>query len=354
MLNALRQHAVAASLFKPGTLRQAVERLGFVQADPIRAPARAQDLILRHRVKDYRIGDLERHYHRLGLEEDRFYAHGFMPRSTWRLLHPRRTRPLRALEKRVLEVFARHKRIHPGDLEAYFGRKRATNGWGGQSKATTRALHHLHYFGFLRVAGREQGIRVYEAVATDRDSLDPIDRFRQLVLIVTSILGPISEKSLATTLGMLTIRGATLKALKQMVPMMIASGELAHTKVDGIRYVWPADRAVRKAPNESLRFLAPFDPLVWDRQRFEHFWGWQYRFEAYVPAAKRKLGYYAMPLLWRDDIIGWVNATERGGKVSVEPGFIKPRPTDPAFCIQFDAEVTRLESSLRKRKVAVS
>src|ERR1700685_1145017 len=88
-LHELRRRAVAASLFRPGTLRQAVERLGFVQADPIRAPARAQDLILRHRVKDYRVGDLERHYHRLGLEEDRFYAHGFMPLSTWRLLHPR-------------------------------------------------------------------------------------------------------------------------------------------------------------------------------------------------------------------------------------------------------------------------
>ena len=49
-----------------------------------------------------------------------------------------------------------------------------------------------------------------------------------------------------------------------------------------------------------MRLLAPFDPVVWDRRRFEMFWGWAYRFEAYTPAAKRQLGYYALPLLWRD------------------------------------------------------
>src|SRR6476661_9646469 len=85
----LRRYAVARSLFPPTTLRKAIERLGFVQADPIRAPARAQDLILRHRVKEYRVGDLESKYPKLGIEEDFLYAYGFMPQSTWRLLHPR-------------------------------------------------------------------------------------------------------------------------------------------------------------------------------------------------------------------------------------------------------------------------
>ena len=61
-LNDLRRFAVARSLFKPTTLKRALDRLGFVQADPIRAPARAQDLILRHRAKNYRAGDLERLY----------------------------------------------------------------------------------------------------------------------------------------------------------------------------------------------------------------------------------------------------------------------------------------------------
>ncbi len=61
-------------------------------------------------------------------------------------------------------------------------------------------------------------------------------------------------------------------------------------------------------PPRRVRFLAPFDPVVWDRRRFEHLWGWPYRFEAYTPSAKRIRGYYAMPLLWCDRVIGWANA----------------------------------------------
>ena len=69
-LNHLRRFAVTRSLFTPTTLKRALDKLGFVQADPIRAPARAQDLMLRHRVQDYRAGDLERLYPKLGVEED--------------------------------------------------------------------------------------------------------------------------------------------------------------------------------------------------------------------------------------------------------------------------------------------
>jgi uncharacterized protein YcaQ len=60
----LRRYAIARSLFKPTTLGRAIAKLGFVQADPIRAPARAQDLTLRHRVVNYRAGDLELRYPR--------------------------------------------------------------------------------------------------------------------------------------------------------------------------------------------------------------------------------------------------------------------------------------------------
>ena len=77
-LDHLRRYAVARTLFPPTTLQKAIERLGFVQADPIRAPARAQDLTLRHRVKDYRAGDLERRYPRLAVEEDCLVNYGFV------------------------------------------------------------------------------------------------------------------------------------------------------------------------------------------------------------------------------------------------------------------------------------
>src|SRR6266699_6613589 len=88
-LDDLRGYAVDRSLFPPTTLKRAIDRLGFVQADPIRAPARAQDLMLRHRVKNYRAGDLERRYASLGIEEDFFINYGFVTRSLQALMHPR-------------------------------------------------------------------------------------------------------------------------------------------------------------------------------------------------------------------------------------------------------------------------
>ena len=88
-LDSLRRYAVARSLFAPTTLQRAIDRLGFVQADPIRAPARAQDLTLRHRVAGYRAGDLERFYARLNVHEDFFVNYGFVSGAVSHLMHPR-------------------------------------------------------------------------------------------------------------------------------------------------------------------------------------------------------------------------------------------------------------------------
>lgn len=348
-LKILRQQAIARSLSKPATLRQAVERLGFVQADPIRSPARAQDLILRQRVRDYRAGDIERDYPSLDLEEDFLYAYGFMPQSTWRLLHPRIERRLNSIQQRVLDIVSAHKLIHPRELEAYLGRKRRQNAWGGYSKATTLALQTLHYRGILRVGAREKGIRLYEPTTRQHDPMEPDERLRLLVLLIASILGPLSDRSLRATLRHLAYAAPTLEGRRSAVTKLIDSGELASAVVDDVRYVWPAGRVTKKTPDDAVRFLAPFDPLVWDRRRFEHFWQWAYRFEAYTPPPKRQLGYYAMPILWREDMIGWVNVSNRAGAFRVEPGFKKELPAEPSFRIEFEAEVERLRVFLQKR-----
>jgi uncharacterized protein len=339
---AVRLRAIAQSLFKPTTLRHAFDRLGFVQADPIRSPARAQDLILRHRVKGYHAGDLERRYAALGLEEDYLYAYGFLTRPVWRLLHPRPTPRLSALEKRVLEMVSEAGDLHPGSLDA----SRVVNAWGGYSKATTRALEALHHRGLLRVARRERGVRIYQAVAhgDGGEPARPADRLRALVQRMARIFAP----SPARTLHALVARYKRLGDPRAMVADLIRSGELEQGRIDGITYLWPPEPcAVRDVP-QVVRFLAPFDPVVWDRTRFEHLWGWAYRLEAYTPPAKRVRGYYAMPMLWGDAVIGWTNASVRAGRLDVELGFVGPRPRAPAFRAELDAEIARLGQFLAK------
>ena len=93
-----------------------------------------------------------------------------------------------------------------------------------------------------------------------------------------------------------------------------------------------------RSMDDELRFLAPFDPIVWDRRRFELFWGWSYRFEAYTPAPRRKLGYYAMPLLWRGGMIGWGNFAVAKGRLESSIGYVAAKPPrDRAFRRALDA-----------------
>jgi uncharacterized protein YcaQ len=91
-----------------------------------------------------------------------------------------------------------------------------------------------------------------------------------------------------------------------------------------------------------VRFLAPFDPVVWDRRRFELFWKWPYRFEAYTPLAKRKLGYYALPMLWRDQVVGWANVSVRDDGVQAELGYVNGAPAGRVFARELDAELERM------------
>jgi uncharacterized protein YcaQ len=339
----LRRHAIASSLFPATTLRRAIDRLGFVQADPIRAPARAQELTLRHRVADYRTGDLDRRYAALHLEEDFLYAYGFMPRSTWELLHPRGQRALSASEQTVLDLVSASKRIHPRELEAHLGRAREVNGWGGYSKTTTRNLERLHYLGLIRVAGRENGIRLYAPTGLAEHQLDPAERLRRLTLMLAAMFQPVSERSLRSALMHVGhYSKPDLPGLRTVIKTLLQSGDLDSAEVDGVRYLWPAGKVRRPEPEATVRFLAPFDPIAFDRRRIEHLWGWTYRFEAYTPPLKRKLGYYAMPLLWRDDLIGWVNITFRDGEIDVDPGFVRaPKATDKTFLRAFEEETER-------------
>jgi uncharacterized protein YcaQ len=193
-LRDLRRFAVARSLFAPTTLKRAIDRLGFVQADPIRAPARAQDLILRPRVTNYRAGDLERRYPGLGVHEDFFVNYGFLSRDAQTLMHPRRvtagwTRARRRKAQDLLAFVHEHGVVHPRDVDAHFSHGTVTNYWGGLSSATTHLLDHMHYSGMLRVVRRENGIRLYAAHEHEPAPGTSAERRARLDALVDVIVG---------------------------------------------------------------------------------------------------------------------------------------------------------------------
>lgn len=348
-LDDLQRHALARSLFKPTSLPRALQRLGFVQADPIRAPARAQDLMLRQRVAGYRAGDLERRYPRLGVEEDYFVNYGYLPRDLQRLMHPRTAhtawpKARWAQAHAVLDFVRERGVVHPREVDAAFDHGTTRNWFGGSSKASTQLLDGMHYRGLLRVARREGGVRLYAArEAHDAPDRDPaLDRLADVVL---QQYAPLPRRSLAELVLALRYgtpqwadqRRATLDRLLARSPRAV---------VDGVEWVWPAGEnpaSKRHRLDNHLRLLAPFDPVVWDRRRFELFWGWAYRFEAYTPAPKRVRGYYALPLLWRGRVDGWGNLAVVDGRLQAEIGWQPGRtPRDAAWKPALQAELARL------------
>jgi uncharacterized protein YcaQ len=361
-LDDLRRFAVANSLFTPTTLKRALHTLGFVQADPIRAPARAQDLILRHRVKDYRAGDLERRYTKLGVEEDFFLTYGFVTSSIHALMHPRpdTSVPAEGIQpwpaarvKRaqlLLEFVGERGEVHPREVDDHFSHGTVRNYWGGSSSATTQLLDAMHYRGLLRVARRESGIRIY---TTHQHGPGPADaaarreRIDQLIDVAVRIYAPLPDASLRFFVR--RVRFAVPQWREELKSALErAKQRLSHARVDGLDWYWPAEEdAGGHAAPDMVRLLTPFDPVVRDRARFELLWGWVYRFEAYTPPPKRKLGYYALPLLWRDRVIGWGNLAVRNGELKSEFGYVESHPPrDRAFRRELDSELDRMRAFL--------
>jgi uncharacterized protein YcaQ len=360
-LDDLRSYAVVRSLFEPTTLGRGIEKLGFVQADPIRAPARAQDLTLRHRVKGYRAGDLERRYAALEVEEDYLVNYGFLFRPHLDLMHPRtpRRRWNKLTEKRartLLDFVRERGEVHPREVDERFQLGTVRNYWGGSSSATTHLLDGMHYRGLLRVARREGGVRVYAPRSAPEPSArpeSPASRADALLRLIVAKYAPLPSPTLARLAGMLRHHAAPQLASELRASHERARRGLPHVRIDGVDWYWPDEGkggAVPSAihsPDDRVRLLAPFDPVVWDRARFALFWGWDYRFEAYTPAAKRKLGYYALPLLWRDRVIGWGNVSAIDGRMSMELGYVAGKaPRDRAFSRELEAERERMRAFL--------
>ncbi|MET0893830.1 MAG: crosslink repair DNA glycosylase YcaQ family protein [Pseudoxanthomonas sp.] len=351
-LDHLRRYAIARSLFKPTTLMRAIHKLGFVQADPIRAPARAQDLTLRHRVIAYRAGELERRYPRLPLEEDFFVNYGFLPRAHHALMHPRSARqawtPKRWKQAQaVREFIAERGVVHPREVDAHFAHGKTTNWFGGSSNASTQLLDGMHYRGLLRVAGRASGTRTY-AVREDDVPVYPsgIDaRLDALIDVIVHKYAPLPDASLGQLVSYLG-RGVPQWETARKPALQRARQRLQRGRVEGIDWLWPPEERAdsrRWKPDDQVRLLTPFDPVVWDRRRFELFWGWAYRFEAYTPAPKRKLGYYALPLLWRERVVGWGNLAVVDGALAARLQYVAGAPPQEAsFHDGLDAELARM------------
>jgi uncharacterized protein len=368
----LDRHALAEQPTGPSKGRELgtlIQRLGFVQLDSINTVARAHDLILFSRRPSYRPKHLKQLYEKdRGLFEHwthdaavipiEFYPH-------WKLRFQRDAAKLKSQWKNwrrdgfedqldiVLKQIRDHGSVSSSDVGK--GEKKGSGGWWDWHPSKT-ALEFLWRSGALAVTGRdgfqkrydlterviENGLLATNSAPDDEETVDwccnaALDR-----------LGFATSGELAAFWATVTAAEA-----KNWCAQNLATGDIIPIEItnsDGsIRACFARPDVMEQAPEIAsppgrIRVLSPFDPALRDRDRAQRLFGFHYRIEVFVPAPKRKYGYYVFPLIEGDRLIGRIDikAHRDIGTLKVTAMWPEPKTRWSA------ARTARLESELSR------
>jgi uncharacterized protein YcaQ len=223
-------------------------------------------------------------------------------------------------------------------------------GWG----AVKRVMAHLFLAGEVTAIRRPNFERVY--LSPDRwlppevlgaPSPDEAEAHRALLRIAARALGLGTARDLADYYRL------RLPTVKPLLEKLVADGELLPARVEGWRqaaYLHP-EAAVPRRRLRARALLSPFDSLIWERQRTERLWGFRYRLEIYTPAAKRVHGYYVLPFLLGDELVGRVDlkADRKAGVLRVQAAWSE---ASSAAAADGDHELVAAELALSLTEMA--
>jgi uncharacterized protein YcaQ len=322
----------------------AIRTMGVLQIDTISVVARSPYLVLWSRLGDYDPAWLDQHLAERRLFE--YWAHEacFVPIEDYGLYRHRMLDPSAMgwkysaswMSERAAEVAAvlSHIRANGPTRSSDFGRTDGEAGawWGWKSEK--RSLELLFTSGQLMIARRHNFQRVYDLAERvhpqwdDRRLAPEVDVRREMVLRAVKALGVCKAAWIPD-----------YHRTRRPHPdpaQLAARGALVEARVTGWDapvYIHPdhlelARRAAAGELSASVTsILSPFDPIVWDRKRALELFGFDYRLECYTPAAKRRYGYFTLPILRRGALVGRVDAKahRRDGvfelkSLALEPG----------------------------------
>ncbi|MBA2718182.1 MAG: winged helix DNA-binding domain-containing protein [Chloroflexi bacterium] len=316
----------------PAGTDQAMRAMEHLQLDPLNMVARAHDLMLQGRVIDYRPDD----WMRLVYEERRFFEWGgwlaVRPMAElphWRVLMGREAAAprWRAFAHEHAAAIAEmrtvlRERATVANREFTMASRTRVDSYRGR-KDSAIALHYLWRIGEAMVTRRDRFERVYaraDAVAS-AELLRPstnraADDFHLRKLVAAS--GITKFRAVSHVLA----RTVTAAELTRWRAARVRDGDLVEVAVEGWKgphWVLGADRAIledliadrippawrplQTSTDEETTFLSPLEPVS-ARGRAKVLFGFDYTWEVYTPAAKRRFGYYTLPVLWRDELVG--------------------------------------------------
>jgi uncharacterized protein YcaQ len=336
-------------------LQRVLDRVGVVQIDSVNVLSRSQYLPFYSRLGPYDTALLDRARDRAPRRVVEYWAHeaSLVAPTTWPLLDFRMRRALAdswggmlrtardhpEVVEAVREVVRARGPLTAREVETALEHQRVgdRSEWGWNWSVAKRALELLFWAGEVTSAGRtSQFERRYAAldVVAPRDPqqralwldpaarLDPAEAIVELVRIAAKAVGVGTARCLGDYFRLRPEQaGPAIAAL-------VARGELVEVDVVGWRrtaYLWHEASIPRTVRARAL--VSPFDSVVWERRRTAELFGFDYRLEIYVPAAKRVHGYYVLPFLLGDALVGRVDLkADRTGSVllvqsaSLEPG----------------------------------
>lgn len=303
-----------------GHLGRLIERLGLLQLDFVNVLVPSHYLVPFSRLGPYDRGRLDRLAAGRRFTEQWAHEASLVPVETWPLLAHRRAefraRPWGferflaeqpAYVDRVLEEVRRRGALSADDLpEPEDGPTHLEHSW---FRSVRRAVLETFFGrGLLAVTERRDFVRRYDLAervipAEYRErGIERAEAERELLRRAARALGVATAGDLADYFRM------PMAAARPRLAELVAAGELLPVRVDGWRetaWLAPATRRPRRIAAQAL--LSPFDPLIWFRPRTARLFGFDYRFEIFVPAEKRRWGAYVLPFLLGDRLAARVD-----------------------------------------------
>lgn len=333
-----------------------VRQAGCIQYDPVDVCGKNAELTLQSRVKGFRKSMLSTLLYRDRKLVD--YADkelSIWPAEDWPYFSPYRERSralggtfegLAALEQEALAHIRKHGPVSSDTLpikgEIFWHSSMHWSGnWEKNSLAARSVLEQLYTDGTLVIHHKNGSRKFYDLaerhlapalLAAENPCLDEASLLRWRILRRIGAVGLLWDRNSMAYLGIDLNADRRRAALAELE----ASGAVRPAQIEGIRSAFYyraedealmrsvlADKLDRKA---RMEFIAPLDPMLWDKTLIASLWGFRYSWEIYTPADKRKYGYYTLPILWGEDFIGRIEtaADRKTGTLLVKNVWLEP------------------------------